>query len=294
LDLHSVTRWIVVFIVTVLVLLTSTPSQSHVGQIVYPIYELASADLPVFHDGTLEDWDQVLPNASLTHEDFAYTDGRRVGADDFAFRVFLAWHSASQRIFVGIEMLDDVYLGPQDGDIGNGWVRFVIDGDHTGGEYLFPSEESERSLAQAQVYAARPEAVSAGLLSLTAEAYWIAEPPWGDVAGFQFGESPNLSGIELMVTPWDDLRWRDPDASRRSQLEPGGIVGFGLEVADADAPNSPDGIYTLAGLGLGALLNAAFLVDGELIPCQVADCSGRVSSSVMPSSWARIKASLLK
>lgn len=286
-------------ITSVLVLLISSAGTAHVGQVIYPIYELPSSDLPVFHDGSFEDWEQALPNASLTHEDFAFTDGTRVGADDFAFRVFLAWHTTSQTIFMGIEMLDDIYLPPKEGGIGNGWVRFAIDGDHTGGEYLFPpgpdtsEQESIRtSMAQAQYYAARPEALYDGLLSFLPDYYWIAEPPWGDVAGFQYGDAPNLSGIELRVTPWDKLDWLDPEASQRSQLEPGKIVGFGLEIADADEPNKPSGIYTLDGSGLGAVLSADLLVDGELLPCFVGDCSGRAASVVKPNAWALIKAGL--
>lgn len=80
------------FLVSVLLPLISSSVEGHVGATVYPIYELPSADLPTFHDGTLEDWDQVLPNASLTHAEFTLTDGDRVELDDFAFRVFLAWH----------------------------------------------------------------------------------------------------------------------------------------------------------------------------------------------------------
>lgn len=189
-------------------------------------------------------------------------------------------------------MLDDVYLGPADGTIGNGWMRFVIDGDHTGGEYLFPEDGARLSMDQAQVYAARPEAVDGRLLSLVDEAYGIAEDPWGDIAGFVIGESPSQIGIELAMTPWDDLDWRNPGESVPSQLDGGKIVGFGIEVADADIPGRPNGIYTLAGIGIGALLSADFLVDGELIPCHVADCSSPISSPVTPNSWAMIKASL--
>jgi hypothetical protein len=280
------------FNAALLLFLCGIPVEGHVGQIVYPIYELSSADLPVFHDDTLDDWDQVLPNASLTQDDFAITDGSQVDLEDFAFRVFLAWHSSSQQVMVGVEMLDDIYLGPVDGTIGNGWLRFVIDGDHTGGEYLFTEDGERLPMDQAQVYAARPEAIDGRLLSLLEEAYGIARPPWGDVAGFVIGESPTLSGIELRVTPWDNLDWRDLEGSYRSRLAPGRIVGFGLEVVDADIAGEPDGVYTLAGIGIGALLNAQFLVDGVLIPCSVGDCTGSATSSIEPNTWAMIKASL--
>lgn len=40
-----------------------------VGEAVYPIYELAPSQLPNLHDGTLEEWDEALPHASLYHSD---------------------------------------------------------------------------------------------------------------------------------------------------------------------------------------------------------------------------------
>ena len=45
-------------------------ASAHVGDIVYPIYELPTSDLPDLHDGTLDDWEEVLPSASLDHNDF--------------------------------------------------------------------------------------------------------------------------------------------------------------------------------------------------------------------------------
>lgn len=35
--------------------------QAHVGGTVYSIYELPTSSLPDLHDGTLEDWEEVLP-----------------------------------------------------------------------------------------------------------------------------------------------------------------------------------------------------------------------------------------
>ena len=58
----------------------------------------------------MEDWDEVLPYASLDHNDFVYSGNfvDEVDLEDLAFRVFLAWHHASQEIYMGIEIIDDV------------------------------------------------------------------------------------------------------------------------------------------------------------------------------------------
>ena len=76
---------------------TTSAAYAHLGQVVYPIYELSTRDLPDLHDGSLEDWEAVLPSASLTHSDFVRDYGRPVDPSSLAFRVFLAWHDASHR-----------------------------------------------------------------------------------------------------------------------------------------------------------------------------------------------------
>ena len=87
-------------------LLAATISQAHVGDVIYPIFELAPSQLPNLHDGTLEDWDEALPNASLTQNDFLSIVPP--GREALSFRVFLGWSLAEQRIYFGVERLDDV------------------------------------------------------------------------------------------------------------------------------------------------------------------------------------------
>ena len=40
--------------------------------VIYPIWELPTRDLPDLHDGSLDDWESALPNASLNQSDFVY------------------------------------------------------------------------------------------------------------------------------------------------------------------------------------------------------------------------------
>lgn len=281
---------------------------AHLGDIVYPIYELPTSDLPNLHDSTLEDWEGVLPNASLSIGDFQAQDiGQGTGVDpaDLACRVFLAWNDVSQRIYVSIERLDDVYMDPNLGPEG---TVFLVDGDHSGGQYRFmgdaySEEESKRlSYTQAQSYALVPESLDTPQMWAGSAHQWTTQPPWADVGGFQFGESPNYSAVEMAITPWDDLNWRGAEVSRRSSLKAGKIVGFQIHLGDSDEPKRQSGQYLLA---LPAVMTtvqdgdrtyshfyfADNFVDGELVPCHRGDCSG-ATTPVLRDSWGRIKASL--
>ena len=293
-------------VVSLTVALAGTAS-AHLGDIVYPIWEIPTSDLPNLHDGTLEDWEAVLPHASLDHNDFAFVGNlvSEVDLEDLAFRVFLAWHGASQRIYMGIERIDDVYQTS-----GNGSTTLMIDGDHSGGQELsweessgYSQEEIKRLWnSQAQSYHAWPEATGdRRMLQVVPWLTWTTEPAWGDVGGYQYGESPNISVVELTITAWDDLDWNGPELSKRSLLEAGRIVGFNIAVMDYDEPDSPeggrapDGVYLLAKLGdfgdfLSQSASADNFADGELIPCFRGDCSG-ATTAVSQDSWGRIKTS---
>ena len=286
----------------------SGQAAAHLGDAVYPIFELSTDELPDLHDGTLDDWDAVLPNASLDHNHFQswnFGFGNPIDPADMALRVFLAWHNASQTIYVGVERLDDVFVPPE--PYHDGRVQFMVDGDHSGGQYwFFDAEVGEGqgrrlSLAQAQSYTAIPENPADGRLLLTPDYLaWTTRPPWGDVGAWQYGEQPNVSGMEFYVTPFDDLVYDDPVLSRRTVLEPGRIIGFQLQADDGDEPVSVSLIYILAvpthyatvqdgSSSFGHSFFTENFVDGELIPCYHGDCS-RASTAVQPSSWARIKA----
>ena len=274
---------------------------AHQGDIVYPIYELPTSDLPDLHDGTLEDWEEVLPGASLDHNDFIRDNSGIPGTvdpDDLAFRVFLAWHSASQRIYMAAERVDDVYM--------HEGASLKIDGDHSGGQYWFfeaegySHAESERLWeSRAQTYNARPEGAG-GLLSAGGpERGWMVGAPWADAGAFQQGEGPSYSVVEFAITAWDDLDWHGPEVSKRSVLEADRIVGFQIELFDMDVPMRSDGTYVLALSTVmfmsedGSWGHDGFsdnFVDGELIPCYRGDCSG-ATTAVSQDSWGRIKAS---
>lgn len=302
-------------LVLALGLALATGASAHIGTKIYPIYELPTSDLPDLRDGTLDDWEDVLPGASLDHNEFAplnFADGAGINPADLAYRVFFAWHSAGQHLYMAIERVDDKYVNTyQGGDLTNLWqydsIEFMLDGDHTGGQYnrwddnVYSAEEIKLlTNFQAQQYVAIAETPDGRHLGYQGNGQgWVTLPPWADAGGFSEGESPNTSVIEMYVTPWDELNWQGPEVSKRSELRANKIIGFQISVPDFDTycfSCDPDGdgyhgFHTLSGQPATWRLAENF-VDGQLIPCDTGDCgSAPTLSAVQADSWARIKAS---
>ena len=236
---------------------------AHQGQVIFPMFELPSSELPDLHDGTLDDWEAVLPDASIDHNDFIWQANRvsSIEVEDMAFRVFLAWHNPSQMIYIGYEGIDDEYQRDSEDGPGNGYVTLLVDGDHSAGQYQFftedgyTEEESRRQFgSQAQGYTLRPQVRDNRHLFLSSWASWAQDPPWADIGAFELGESPTLSVMEVALTPWDDLHPDGPELSRHSVLEPGAVIGLNVSVVDFDLefPRAPDGFYYLADITLTA------------------------------------------
>ena len=287
----------------------TSAASAHIGGLVFPLFEIPTGDLPDLHDGTLEDWEDVLPGTSLDHNDFAplnVSDGAGINPEDLAYRAFMAWHSASQTLLMAIERVDDVYVNTYEGgDLTGLWrfdsIEFMVDGDHTGGAYnAFSADEyteDERKLLtnfQAQQYVAIAESPDGRTLGYQGSGQgWVTLPPWADAGGFASGESPNTSVIELQVTAWDELNWQGPELSRRSNLVAGGIIGFQISVPDFDTEaGAYHGFHTLSGQPNTWRLAENF-VDGELVGCDIGDCgSAPTPTAVAEYSWGRIKAGL--
>jgi len=229
----------------------------------YPIAELSDADVAaIAFDGDLADWEAILGAPVLTGPDFTplnVGDGAPYDPDDLAFNIWLGWHATTGRIYAAIERIDDIYIneyaGNNSGDIWrNDSIEFMVDGDHSGGEYagsFGPSfSNEERSLLQqqqAQQYlgiADTPDGDHVGLSGPD----WATALPYADGGGAESGADPNTSVIEFFVTPFDNLVADDPDESLPSQLWPGKIIGLNINLPDFDsAPGSYHGYHTLSG-----------------------------------------------
>lgn len=301
-ELNVDTRGLLIMPCAALLLLWE-PSLAHTGDVIYPILEVPSSDVPTLTDGTLDDWELALPNSSLSQSDFvaAVSDGSEKDLSDLAFRVFLAWNSNQQKLYFAIERLDDDFI-PTRNRVGEGSIRIMLDGDHSGGDFLFVAssndEETSRRYtgAQAQLYSLRPvetEALSQLTVSMLGSQGWARVDPWTGVGGFHRAGVPALSVFELSVTLWDDLHPDGVDQSRQSSLHPGKIIGFQVEVSDLDNDDTGLQSFRLGGLqNPDGSFTADDFADGELVPCNISDCTGSASSSVAMDSWARIKAGL--
>lgn len=279
------------------------------GAQIFPVYELPTSDLPDLMDGSLEDWEAVLTGISWTHDDFlplAVADGAGIDPADLAYRAYMAWHSATQTIWIGVERVDDVYICTYPGaEPQNMWMHdgfeLMLDGDHTGGDYNgFPvadyGEEQSKLLTgyQAQQYTMVPETPDGMWVgSNTAASGWVTNLPWADGYGSAFGEAPTTSVMEGYFTPWNALDWHGPEVSERSTLEGTRVIGFQISMQDWDVVGTYHSFHTLSGLA-NTWRMADNFVKGELIPCDYDDCGAAPipPTAVESESWGRIKAGL--
>lgn len=300
-----------VLVAAVAGLLFATATAAHVGTTLYPIYELPTSRLPDLHDGSLADWEEALPGATVDFREFVSLagvgDSAPISADDLAYRFFLAWHGATGRLYLACERIDDVYVNTYDGTPSDIWrydgIELMVDGDHSGGAYAATEANKELWHVQAQQYLALPEAPSGNqlvTLSLFSpwpweQRAWVFQPPYADIGGYVIEGTPTVQYIELYVTPFDELRFQDPAASRPSLLASDRVIGFSLSVPDFDAkPGDYRAFHTLAGQS-ETWRYAERFVDGLLVGCDVEDCGAAPApvSAVAADSWGRIKASFL-
>ena len=99
------------------ILLTPLSSQAQFQDRVYPFTELTDEmrDLIDLKDGSVDDWLAVLGEPTLTPLDFT-TDPRFSGYEpsSYDFRIWLAWHDATEHLFVAAEFVDDVHVSTYD------------------------------------------------------------------------------------------------------------------------------------------------------------------------------------
>ena len=226
------------------VALIARTSEGHVGPRVIPVYEIPTSDIPDLHDGTLEDWDDIVPGPSLTHKDFGtgWDNDYILDAGDIAFRIFLAWHLGTQRLYSAIELVDDVYFNRAT-PLSSGnttWLyhsdswELLVDGDHSGGaflplrfrtsqEYLY-GEHRDLTMVEAQRYTAVAEPIGPELNSQRLGLFyyqmdaWFLHPPYADAGSQVTDGQPFVSVSELYVTLWDKLDVRSAEGSVASAL----------------------------------------------------------------------------
>ena len=299
-------------------LLPSSITHAHVGDEIYPFYELLDEDLHRIDltDGSVEDWYDFLGEPSLTASDFYYPYAS-YDPSNCDFRFWLAWHRRSGTLWVAMERFDDIYHNNSAGEIlepglptifrpmmlfWDSYFGFMVDGDHSGGRYLFGRNSCQGCTVeeikllnnrQAQHYLAIAETTDGQHVGYDGAGDWVVRQPYAAAGGGVLGATPATSVTELTVTPVDDLLYDDEAASVASQLYPGKVIGFTISTKDNDATDgmgAPD--YQWLSDRVSTLSLANLLVDGLLVGAGEDPARYDDVSAVEPSSWARIKAAL--
>jgi len=263
---------------------------------VYPIVELADGDVELIdvRDGSVDDWLAVFGAPTLTSAEFNQFEYAfpPIGPSELSFRVWLAWHAGTSRIYGAVERTDDEHVPGTESRL-----DFLVDGDHSGGRFLdWTLEEEERLLfnnSQAQwlrVHGEPPDDERPVDLGFEAgySQHWFADPPFADAGGSHDGEVDGVSVTEFWVTPFDRLVWNSPEQSAVSVLQAGQIVGFDFSVWDVEIRDDqvePIQQFYLHLDDVEVYGDAAGgLVDGYLMP------SGGAPTVTQSMSWARVKA----
>ena len=290
-------------------------AHAHIGDQIYPFYELLDEDLDRIDltDGSVEDWYDILGEPSLTGADFyyPYSSYDPASCDN---RFWLGWHRRSGTLWVAMERFDDIYFNNYAGEIlehgrpamilWDSYFSFMVDGDHSGGRYLFGSNSCEgctaeeiklRDNRQAQHYLAIAETAAGRQVGYDGASEWVVREPYAAAGGGVLGATPATTVTELKVTPFDDLIYDDEAASAASELYPGKIIGFDINTSDNDATEWLDGYgakeYQWLSDRVYTLTFADLFVDGLLVGAGEDPSRYDDVSAVEPSSWGRIKAS---
>ena len=125
------------FLLAIAIMLTAISSEAQWQDRLYPFTELTDEMVALIDlkDGSIEDWLEVLGEPALTGLDFVgYPDDYDPSSYDC--RLWLAWHEATDRLYIAAEIVDDIYVDiekPSFGYYGDSTVWFFVDGDMSGG-----------------------------------------------------------------------------------------------------------------------------------------------------------------
>jgi hypothetical protein len=281
-------------------------ASAHIGSEVYLFFEIADEDVSEidFNDGSLDDWIDLVGDPSLDATDFFADPGVGDGAPydpaDMDYRIWFGWNSTSSTIWGAMERTDDVYVNEYaGGNLSDLWkwdsvIEFMLDGDHSGGEYGFNATNCEgcteeeinlvnnRQAQQYLVIAEAPDGKQAGYLG--AGQGWVNDVPYSLGGGTAFGDSPVTTLVEFYLTPFDNLIFNDPAASEATNLVAGNTIGFQISVPDWDVAGTYHAFHTVTGQA-ATWRYAERFADARLVGV------GGDITAVEESSWGRVKAS---
>ena len=293
----------------IVLLIWTAVASAHSGDRLYPIYELTDEMLETIdlHDGLIDEWYDI-GEPTMTLLDFK-TVTNIIPADpsNLDFRIWLAWHDESNRIFAAFVISDDEYENTHDWSATgikssisiHDSIILLLDADHSGGTGTrneTPIEEYPQFFGRTQRYDAIAQTVSGSTIGtnliIRENQAWHTVPPYADAGGGVAGENPTVSVIEFYVTPQDG--WGDSmDDTPFSELSARKIIGFAPVINDLDSsvdlstdpiPWFPEPIDEFLALDYLDRGEADIFLDGLLLPYQ--------ETVVESVTWGRIKASL--
>jgi hypothetical protein len=280
-------------------------ASAHIGDTIWLVFEIADADAVDidFDDQSIVDWEDVVGDPSLTAADMfadpTVGEGAPYDPADMDYRIWVGWNGTNNVIYGAMERTDDVFVNEYaGGNLGDLWrhdgsFEFMVDGDHTGGDYTGSADENwtdeEKTLNNnrtAQQYvgiADAPDGRHIGYQGAGTE--WVTALPYSDGGGGTTGEAPAVSVVEFFLTPFDDCIWNSPEDSQATDLTAGKIIGFQISIPDFDTePSAYRAFHTITGQA-STWRYAERFADGRLVG------AGGDVTAVSNDSWGRIKAS---
>ena len=283
---------------------SASTATAHIGDNVFLIFEIPSADAVDidFDDLSIADWEDVVGDASVQATDMfadpTVGEGAQYDPADMDYRIWIGWNGDSNVLYGAMERTDNVFVNEYAGGaLGDLWrhdgsFEFMLDGDHTGGDYTGSADpdwtEEEVTLNNnrfAQQYVGISDAPDGRHIGYQgAGVDWVTVLPYSDAGGGTVGDGPATSVVEFFVTPFDDLIWNSPDDSQASPMASGNIIGFQISIPDFDTePSAYRAFHTLTGQASTWRFADRF-ADGRLV-------GAGGGTSVEAGSWGRIKAS---
>ena len=293
----------------ILLILTASYCFGHIGDRVVPIPEIPEELITQIDikDGDIEDWLNVIGEPSLTGLDlipnFGDGWGEEYNPGDLDFRIWMGWHRGMNRIYLAGQGVDDVLVDQSDGVwddwYWDGMMRLEIDGDHSGGIFVWDEDED----VGLTTWWEGVQFFSVGALNYRRNPFvhmlfpnppedccWFSRPPFADMGAEVNGEKPSVWVMETYITPFDRLVFESREETVISELEPNKIVGLRITVTDLDDPERQigyDGLYSIPPIESQPNPGPDFFADGILLP------TDKRENAVESVSWGRIKASLL-
>ena len=109
----------------VFALATLAPVSAHIGERIFPFYEIVDENLIDVTDGRIDEWEDLFEEPSLTALVSLFipnpaasdleSDAPAVQYDpsNLDFRIWLGWNDASEHIYIAAQFVDDRFLRRQ-------------------------------------------------------------------------------------------------------------------------------------------------------------------------------------